>query len=225
MKGLKYFMLITKRDFSEKYMQFFKENGVTHVITTLCNGTATDSVLSYLGIERTENVMFQGAISDCNLKDFTAGLYSDMNIGDSGNGIALLFQMDGIGGQYSKTYLVGESQLNSSGEETMKEVLSSNVLIITIADKGSSETVMNAARSAGATGGTVVKAHGTGADMAKFFGVYISEEKEMVYIVAKREQRDDIMHAIMKDAGGNTDVHGVVFSLPIDSTVGIKGLE
>ena len=84
---------------------------------------------------------------------------------------------------------------------------------------------MDAARSAGASGGTVVKAKGTGAELAKFFGVSISEEKEMVYIVASRNDRDNIMKAIMEKAGNNTDAHGVVFSLPVDSVVGIKNFE
>ena len=102
---------------------------------------------------------------------------------------------------------------------------SKSVLIITVVDKGNTDVVMDAARSAGARGGTVVKAKGTGAEIAKFFGVSISEEKEMVYIVATREGRDGIMRAIMEKAGSNTDAHGVVFSLPVDGVVGIKGFE
>ena len=84
---------------------------------------------------------------------------------------------------------------------------------------------MDAAREGGATGGTVVRAQGTGAEIAKFFGVTISEEKEMIYIVASRESRDAIMYKIMEKAGKDTDAHGIVFSLPIDSVVGIRSLE
>ena len=62
-------------------------------------------------------------------------------------------------------------------------------------------------------------------DVAKFFGVSISEEKEMVYIVANREKRDDIMRAIMEKAGSNTEAHGVIFSLPVDGVVGLKDFE
>ena len=102
---------------------------------------------------------------------------------------------------------------------------SKSVLIITVVDKGNVDLVMDAARSAGASGGTVVKAKGTGAELAKFFGVSISEEKEMIYIVASRDNRDGIMHAIMEKAGRNTDAHGVIFSLPIDSVIGIKAFE
>ena len=87
------------------------------------------------------------------------------------------------------------------------------------------ELVMEAARGAGANGGTVVRAKGTGAEIAKFFGVSISEEKEMVYIVSSRKGRDDIMKAIMEKAGGKTEAHGVVFSLPVDGVIGIREFE
>ena len=96
------------------------------------------------------------------------------------------------------------------------------VLIIAIADRGNSELVMDAARSAGATGGTVLSAKGTGAKIAKFFGVVISEEKEMVHVVARRESRDAIMKAIMEKAGSDTPAHGVVFSLPVEQVDGIR---
>ena len=99
------------------------------------------------------------------------------------------------------------------------------VLIITVADKGNTDLVMDAARSAGASGGTAVKAKGTGTQIAKFFGISITEEKEMIYIVAKREMRDAIMHAIMEKAGMDTPAHGVAFSLPVDGVAGIRSLE
>jgi len=104
-------------------------------------------------------------------------------------------------------------------------VESKSILIITIVDKGNTELVMDAARAAGAGGGTVMRAKGTGAEIAKFFGVSISEEKEMVYIVASRKGRDDIMRAIMEKAGRNTEAHGVVFSLPVDKVIGIREFE
>ena len=107
----------------------------------------------------------------------------------------------------------------------MGAVESKIVMVITVVDKGNTELVMDAARTAGASGGTVVRAKGTGAEIAKFFGVSISEEKELVYIVARKDNRDAIMKAIMEKAGSNTKAHGVIFSLPVDSAVGLKCFE
>ena len=53
-------------------------------------------------------------------------------------------------------------------------------LIITICIKGNSDNIMKLAREAGATGGTVIKAKGTASGSDMFFGMAISDEKEII---------------------------------------------
>ncbi len=223
MLEFKYLITITKREYAEQYLDFFHRHGIKGVFSKLCNGTASDTTLNYLGLEKTEKVMFETLITESQTGDIVKGLLFEMNIGAVGNGVAMFLSVDGIGGKSSLKYFT--DQVNVEKKEDVMEKESKSVLIIAVVDKGNTDLVMDAARSAGASGGTVVRAKGTGAEMAKFFGVSISEEKEMVYIVATRQGRDDIMHAIMEKAGNTTDAHGVVFSLPVDGVVGIKGFE
>ena len=223
MLGIKYLILITQREYSERYLDFFNRHGVGRVLSILSHGTANEKTLDYLGVEKTEKITFETMIKD-DIKDaLIKDMYLEMDIGGLNNGIAVFLPIDGIGGKSSLEYFVGDKAVEKKEKVEMSE--SKTVLIITIVDKGNTDLVMDAARSAGASGGTVVKAKGTGAELAKFFGVSISEEKEMVYIVASRNDRDNIMKAIMEKAGNNTDAHGVVFSLPVDSVVGIKNFE
>jgi len=50
---------------------------------------------------------------------------------------------------------------------------------------------MDAARSAGAGGGTVIHANGTGMESArKFLGVSLAAEKEIIFIVTRTEEKD-----------------------------------
>ena len=49
--------------------------------------------------------------------------------------------------------------------------------------------------------------------------------KEIIYIVAPRALRDGIMRAVMEKAGKDTSAHGIVFSLPVESVLGISGYE
>lgn len=223
MLGFKYLIVVTKREYSEQYLEFFNSHGVKGVLSTLCNGTANDSMLAFLSLEKTEKIMFETIVSEELIGEIVKGLMLEMNIGAVGNGVAMFLPIDGIGGKSSLKFFAGDVLVEKKEESMEKE--SKSVLIISVVDKGNTDVVMDAARGAGAGGGTVVKAKGTGAEIAKFFGVAISEEKEMVYIVAKREERDEIMQAIMQKAGNNTDAHGVIFSLPVDGVVGIKGFE
>lgn len=95
-------------------------------------------------------------------------------------------------------------------------------LVITIVNRGFSGEVMDAAKAAGATGGTVLYARGTGIHEAEqFFGITIQPEKEVVLILTKHETRNAIMKAICKGAGLTTEGHGLSFSLPVDDVMGI----
>jgi nitrogen regulatory protein PII len=224
MLGIKLMLLITHREYSERLLEFFSEHKVERVFAKLCSGTATDSMLDILGLESTEKVMLEAVVRDEQVKKLKEDLYSQLNVGVNGNGIAVFIPFDGIGGQSALNYLVGSEPI-IKGETLNMENANKAVLIMSIVDKGYSEKLMDSAREAGATGGTVVRAKGTGAEIAKFFGVAISEEKEIVYIVSETKKRDEIMHAIMQSVGSGTKANGIVFSLPVDSVMGIRGLE
>lgn len=95
-------------------------------------------------------------------------------------------------------------------------------LIITIVNSGFSTLVMDAAREAGATGGTIIHSSGAGAHEAeKLFGIAVSPEKETVLILTPERGAENIMKAIIKKAGLNTLGAGLCFALNVDSVMGV----
>ncbi len=99
-------------------------------------------------------------------------------------------------------------------------------VIFCIVNEGFSEQVMEAARRAGARGGTVLRARGTAnIEAASVFGISISPQKEIVMILAPASIRNDILHALYSSCGLDTPGHGIAFALPVDDVVGIKGLQ
>ena len=99
----------------------------------------------------------------------------------------------------------------------------SKELIFCVVDAGFSDTVMEAARGAGARGGTLMHAHGTAtAQTEKRFGITVHPEKDLLMILVNQSERDPILKAIYKAAGTGTDANGIVFSLPVTDTAGLK---
>lgn len=99
-------------------------------------------------------------------------------------------------------------------------------LIIVIANRGYIDLVMDAARGAGAYGGTVLQAKGTGMEHAeKFMGVSLAAEKEIIFIVTRTEQKNNIMKAVMEKAGPDSEAKAIVFSLPVTDTAGLRLVE
>ena len=96
-------------------------------------------------------------------------------------------------------------------------------LVIALVNTGFSEVVMEAAKEAGARGGTVVHARGTaGKDISKKYGIVITPDKEMVMIIVSHKITDNVIQEIYKRAGLATDGQGIVFSLPVDNIAGLK---
>ncbi|MDR1496509.1 MAG: P-II family nitrogen regulator [Clostridiales Family XIII bacterium] len=94
-------------------------------------------------------------------------------------------------------------------------------LILTIVNRGYAELVMDAAREAGARGGTVLYARGTGIHtMEKFMNIDIQPEKEIVLTLVRRVAVREIMHAILEAGGLRTKARGISFSLPVTDLIG-----
>lgn len=96
-------------------------------------------------------------------------------------------------------------------------------LIMAIVNKGLTDLVMEAARKKGARGGTISVARGTGnPELAKYYGIVIQPEKEIVFIVVKKDIKDEVMKAIYDDAGISSKGNGIIISLPITKTAGLE---
>ncbi len=98
-------------------------------------------------------------------------------------------------------------------------------LILTIVNRGFADLVMDAAKEAGAHGGTVLHARGSGIREAeKFLGITIQPEKEVILILVHRRDKLPVMQNICKKAGLTSKGKGLVFSLPVDDVAGIVHL-
>jgi nitrogen regulatory protein PII len=96
-------------------------------------------------------------------------------------------------------------------------------LIVCIVNAGFSQNVMEAARAAGAQGGTILRARGAANPEAEeFFNINIQADKEMVLILVPKTIKDDVLKAIYKDCGLGDEARGIAFTLPVHRTTKIK---
>ncbi len=96
-------------------------------------------------------------------------------------------------------------------------------VILCIVNRGFADLAMDAARAAGAKGGTVLHGRGTAApDAEKLFGITIQPEKEIVMILVAGKIRDAVLKALYDVVGTGTDAQGLAFSLPVEQTAGLS---
>lgn len=129
-----------------------------------------------------------------------------------------------MGGKRELSYLTYGLNFQKEEEQSMKDT--KYELLLVISNQGYSGDVMAAASKAGAGGGTILHAQGTGKKEAeKFLGISLASEKDMVFIVARKKKKNEIMEAIMKETGIGTPAGSIVFSLPVTDTAGLRLME
>lgn len=195
-------------------------------------GTADSELLDYLGLGDRDKEIVVFAVREVQVGHVLNELKQRLRLEKHGSGIAFSIRITGVGGRRTLNLLSKEDSqkvpvyLHKTEEEDslMKQKHQFN-LIITIINRGFADDVMDAARAAGAEGGTVVYARGVGIhETEMFFGIAIQPEKEMVLILTQKDKSADIMMAICEQAGLSKEGKGVSFSLPVDDVIGIAHL-
>lgn len=215
---------IVDRKAINKYLDLYRENNLHVMYLTLGYGTVSSEILDYFGLDSKEKAVSFSVMQDSSWENIKIQLQKKLKIDAPGEGIAFTIPLSSIGGLKTLQFLLESEDYKKEEESTLKNT--THDLIIVIAEQGYTNIIMDAARAAGAYGGTVVHAKGTGMEAAeKFMGVSLAAEKEMVFIVTKTELKNAIMQAIMKNAGLDSKAKSIVFSLPVTDTAGLRLLE
>jgi len=226
MNGASALLTIIKRESEQDFLELLNRHQISSLFSFPGEGTASRSILSLLGLEDTEKTVIVSVTSRLRAKRAMKSMITELGINMPGHGIALSLPVSSIGGAAFMKSLMGEPEEHTDEVNEMEQKRTYPYeLIMVIAQRGNSEVVMNAARSAGAGGGTVVHAKGTAPGAAgKFFGISIADEKELILIAVRRERKDKIMHAIMDEAGPRSEAHAVVFTLPVEDVEGLRSV-
>ena len=215
---------IVDRKIVKKYLELYQENKLQVMFISLGFGTANNEVLDYLGLESTEKAVALSVIEEHTWLTVKKQLEKKLHIDAPGGGIAFTTPLSSVGGKKALQFLIENDNYQKEEETTLKDT--AHELIVVIAEQGYTNLIMDAARGAGAYGGTVIHAKGTGKEAAeKFMGVSLALEKEIIYIVTKTEQKNAIMSAIMKEAGLDSKAKSIAFSLPVTDTAGLRLIE
>lgn len=213
---------IVDRSKAATMAELFESSRLPLVLAMLARGTASSETLDLYGLEATEKALLMTVAGGDMTKTVMRLAKRKMFIDVPGNGIMLAIPIKSVGGGRTMAFISG----GAAPDKTAPEMTFEHELIIAIANEGHTDPVMDAARSAGAAGGTVLHAKGTGGKLSeKFLGVSLADEKEVVLIVSRSGEKADIMRAITDQAGPDSPAGAIVFSLPISSVAGLRVLD
>ncbi len=217
-----YLITICNRDCMEKAINCFKEEEIPVVFANLCSGTASSRLLNVLGLQSKPKVMMACVVSKENENIALRRLNRDLNLSSDNTGIAFSINVASFAGASVLKYV-------SSTKKEEKGIVQMNkneyTMVVSIVDKGHTSNVINIAKEVGYSSGTIVhgKAIETKTNM-KAFGISVSDEKEIVYFVIKKEDQEQFLNKIMEKCSFHSNDHAISFTIPIESVVGLKEL-
>jgi len=221
---LYWMVTIADRNKIKRYLSVYEECGISVTFSAVGYGTAASEMLEYFGLEESEKAVILAVVTDESWNQAKKLLERRLQIDVPGTGIAFVIPMSAIGGKKALYFLTDGQNYEKGEESTLKDT--KYELLVVIANQGYTNQIMDAARAEKAGGGTVIHAKGTGIERAeKFLGVSLVKEKEMVFIVVRRDIRDNIIRAIMEKAGLRTKAQAIAFSLPVSSVAGMRLVE
>lgn len=224
------FTILNRAD-RDRFCAFYKRENVRIGLQFLGRGTASREILSVLGIGESDKTILMSVLPSCDAARFTRELDIALRM-DQPGAIAFALPVHSLGGARALDALFGQSIQETEDESEMEHAQRQHAhnsaavpyeLIVAIANQGYTGMVMDAARAAGATGGTTIRAGGTlAAGIDRFFKVSIQNEKDIVWILVPSDIRNAVMKSVMLRAGSGTEANAVLFSLPVSDTAGLR---
>ena len=182
---LYYIIAVTDSDRGEAMNALFREAGLPMILSAPGRGTAKNEHLAVYGLDETPKTVTTSVASAQEAAQLVKAAKRKLFLDIPGNGILLTVPLKSVAGGRTLAYLTND--LKTGGTPHMEF---NHELIVVILNEGYADLVMDAARAAGAGGGTVLHAKGTGSKRGeKFFGVSLADEKDMVYIIAYADER------------------------------------
>ena len=219
-EAVKLMVSIVDRGRGEHVAEVFDKNAIHFNFVCCGAGTVSSEVLNLLGLGTSDKDVIVSLVPSSQVLEMLRALDSKMRLKLPGRGIAFTLPLSGINALIAHT-LTQDHNEQRKEDAPMAETVKYG-LIVALINPGYIDQVMEVARLAGATGGTVLHARGIGKeDKANFFGMSINSEKEIVTILASQETKPAIMDAINRLCGLKKPSQAIVFSLPVHDMVGL----
>ena len=203
---MKLLICIVPHGKSERITLAARKAGATGGTVLMGRGTAKNQILEMLGLGDTRKDLVYMLLDDELYAAVRAAVLQEAAKEKSGFGIVFTIDVEKF---------LKNSSINIQKEDSMAEA--THTLISIIVNDGFADDAMAAARKAGAGGGTIINARGTGReDDAKFFGITIVPEKEMLLILAEKSKADAILDAVRSLPCLQTKGTGITYCIDVN---------
>lgn len=207
---------VVSRNSGEKLVEAAREAGARGGTIIQCRSVSDNTFLQFLGIDESDKDMVLILTENCKVDVILSALVSAAAEHHSLSGYSLVTDVSSVMKCMANEGLCSVEKIKTGADYMEKKP--SHEMITVIVNSGYAEEVMSAARKAGAKGGTILNARGTGREEdVKFFGITIVPEKEILLLVVEQDSKDNIINAIKDLVCFTTPGSGICFTSAVNS--------
>ncbi len=212
-------VVITTPKLADKAVKVFSAEGIPLQYRLSAAGTATSEIMDILGLGSIDKSILFGAMPRAQARQVLNRLSKKLRFGSTNSGIAFTIPLTGMNGTMLKMLQDIDDTQTGKEEKTMSERRYS--MIVASVNRGYSAMAMDAAREAGASGGSLLNGRRIASEaVCAKWRLGGQEEKEILLIVASEENKTEIMKKINEKCGIGSEARGMIFCVPIDEVAG-----
>lgn len=206
-------VVIANFGMGSKVIREAKDHGVSGGTIFLGKGTAKNHLLKILGLDEIRKEIVLMITEADKENEMHKMLIEKFHLDKPNHGIAFSAPVDNFLGGRDCEYYKKEGE--GMGDTEYKA-------IFTIVDRGKAEEVVEASLSAGAEGGTIIDARGSGIhENNVLFSVPIEPEKEIVMTLIDKYKVEKAVAAIREAMKIDEPGNGIMFVINVNKTSGI----
>ena len=208
---------IVERGKGNSLVRFLKRHQVNFHLEFSGAGTATSEMLDVLGLNDKEKDVVISMGTKKAVKSLTSAIDAGLWEISRSRGLMMQLRLTAVNNLISAALIQGAEELPlQENEEKMINEFDHSLLLIAV-KQGYTEIVMQSARKAGASGGTVIRSRMVGAEMfEENYGIRMDPEKEIIAILAPNSLRDAILEAVNSEHGVRSPAQAMLCALPVD---------
>ncbi len=179
-------------------------------------GTAPTEMMDIFGLGTNAKDVVVSLGAEDNIKDMMANFGTAFESHTKYGGLMIVLDVSAASRVLTEILNFNENKNTEKGTGAMKNEHHNNLIIISV-NEGYAEDVMQVARKAGATGGTVIKGRLADTEQfTEFVSSKVDEDREMLCILAPLKASRQIMQDVNRDFGLNSPANGIVFAVPTE---------
>lgn len=213
-KRLMVLLSIVERDKGKKLIKVLEGINIRMNFQCVGLGTAPTEMMDIFGLGTNDKDIVISLAAESCVKDMMADFGTSFQSHTKYGGLMIILETSAAGRVLTELLSYGGTSSSEKGNGAMKNEHHNNLIIISV-NEGYCDSVMQVARKAGATGGTVIKGRLADIELIdELENTTIDEDREILCILAPLKTSRQIMEDVNREFGINSKANAIITAVP-----------